>query len=179
MLLLSQILHSYEICSQKLKCKIMKPNNKLLEKYYSNSKKFVKYIYLYIPIQLKIEEDEAFTLLETHGLIFLPLLVPLNKEQYAPTRVFQATLLDIHSFLFLNIIIQMNMRKNPAKLVEEPLSYLPTNTNAVLGLSTQRYSNHLLYKIDKTIERLFYNKDESLVAPIPVDIMDMIEKVSH
>lgn len=45
----------------------------------------------------------------------------------------------------------MNMRKNPAKLVEEPLSYLPTNTNAVLGLSTQRYSNHLLYKIDKTI----------------------------
>lgn len=173
-MLLHDILLYHETCRKRTRCEVT-PHLNLLQRYKKHSSETVKSIYLFVPNKLKISDDVVLSLLETHGLVCLPLVMPSTKEYYCPIQIFGETLVNVHSCLILAVALNvetevsrgLHRRTGPST---STLSYLPPN--AVFGFSIQR-QYPVLRKLVGQVKSVLY--EPGLVASIPNDILNLIE----
>lgn len=183
-MLLGNILTSYDACRSRVKCDIVATSNQeLMQHYRNNTHRYIKSIYLHLPNNLRINNADAMIMLETHGLICLPLIVPSKKERYATMQIFGDALVDIHGCLILAVAIHVKATAeiqrstmndddnlNNQTLTPSIPSYLPPP--AILGFSTQSQIP-VMARLDVHIKTILYS--DKYVAPIPKDILRSLD----
>lgn len=184
-MLLSDLLTAYNRCASTIKCGLYNHDATLLRRYARlPTNKRVCCVYMFAPNQFKLTDDEAVSLMESHGVVCLPLLVPDKKEMYATVNVMSDALVRIHSRLIAAVDAYVKCSRAavatggaevpappPLPSSSSTISYLLPNV--YMAFSVQR-TFVVMNGLRECLENVLYAGGH--VSPIPDDMLDTIEK---